>query len=117
MEEIGHIVAQSTIKGTIVFRLVKGPRGSFRFPMEVFITGSIQSFVSCHAKSNNLQELTDSLEINQLTALKIEFHENSIDYCNWNKFTNEVGSNVTRRDVSQVIIHESRHLVVIKALT
>ncbi len=63
--------------------------------MEVFITGGIQSFVSCHAKNNNLQMLTDSLDINQLTPLQTEFHENSTDYWNLNKFTNEEGSNVT----------------------
>ena len=53
MEEVGRIVAQAAIEGTVVGR-VAHPRGRFGRPVKVFVARCVESFVGRHAQEYDL---------------------------------------------------------------
>lgn len=48
MEELSRIFQNASIKWTCIFSFFE-PRRFFRSPMEVFVSGSIKSFICCHS--------------------------------------------------------------------
>ena len=53
VEEVGRIVAQAAIEGTVVGR-VAHPRGRFGRPVKVFVARCVESFVGRHAQEYDL---------------------------------------------------------------